>query len=85
MTASGEAGFEADGECIFAICCYRVGFKFHKDIDSASPCATKSREKVRRRKLLKWVLRVRATEKATLHICRGLPPRKVGDLYSPSV
>jgi len=45
MTASGEAGFEADGECIFATCCYRVGFKFHKDIDSASPCATKSRGK----------------------------------------
>lgn len=50
-TASGEAGFEAAGECIFAIGYRRVGFKSHKGVDSASLLGShwfsfsKSREK----------------------------------------
>jgi hypothetical protein len=50
-TASSKAGFEAVGECIFAICYRRVGFKFHKGVDSMSLLGShwfsfsKSREK----------------------------------------
>jgi hypothetical protein len=50
-TASGKAGFESVGECIFAICYRRVSFKFHKGVDSLSLLGShwfsfsKSREK----------------------------------------
>jgi hypothetical protein len=94
-TASGEAGFEAARECIFAICYRKAVSSSTRALIAHLFWATtgihfeEQGGKVRRRESLKWVLRVRAMEKATLHICRGLPPRRIcyleGTQQSPQI
>lgn len=82
-TTSGEVEFEVAEECIFTICYRRVGFKFHKGVDSASLLATtgirfrRAGRKVQRRKLLKWVLRARTMEKGDFAHMSRLPRKRV--------